>query len=135
MQNLQSFLMNKRKELKLSLRNAADLIGISHSYLNTLEKGVDPRNNAPVNPTPETLQLISKAYNTSYEYLMRLSGYLNNESKDENKLSKEEADGLSEEFLNMLIKHGKIKSKDDLTPENIFSILNEIFQDIKKDTD
>ncbi|MBE6067951.1 MAG: helix-turn-helix transcriptional regulator [Clostridium lundense] len=135
MQNLQSFLINKRKELKLSLRNAADLIGISHSYLNTLEKGVDPRNNAPVNPTPETLQLISKAYNTSYEYLMRLSGYLNNESKDENKLTKEEADGLSEEFLNMLIKHGKIKSKDDLTPENIFSILNEIFQDIKKDTD
>lgn len=135
MQNLQSFLINKRKELKLSLRNAADLIGISHSYLNTLEKGVDPRNNAPVNPTPETLQLISKAYNISYEYLMRLSGYLNNESKDENKLSKEEADGLSEEFLNMLIKHGKIKSKDDLTPENIFSILNEIFQDIKKDTD
>lgn len=135
MEKLQSFLLNKRKDLKLSLRNAADLIGISHSYLNTLEKGVDPRNNAPVNPTPETLQMISNAYNVSYEYLMRLSGYLNDEITEANKLTREEANNLSEEFLNMLIKHGKIKSKDDLTPENIFSILNEIFQDIRKDTD
>lgn len=76
MENLGDFLLNQRKELKLSLRNAANLIGISHSYLNILEKGLDPRNNVPVKPTPETLKLISNAYNVPYEYLMRLSGYI-----------------------------------------------------------
>jgi len=74
--NLQEFLIDKRKELNLSLRTAASLIGISHTYLNTLEKGVDPRNDIPTKPTPETLELISKAYDVSYEYLMILAGYL-----------------------------------------------------------
>jgi transcriptional regulator with XRE-family HTH domain len=82
MNNLQDFLINKRKELKLSLRNAANLIGISHTYLNTLEKGVDPRNNIPTKPTPETLELIAKAYDVSYEYLMKLTGYLSEEKKE-----------------------------------------------------
>ena len=59
--NLQEFLIDKRKELNLSLRTAASLIGISHTYLNTLEKGVDPRNDIPTKPTPETLELISNA--------------------------------------------------------------------------
>lgn len=76
MDNLQDFLTNKRKEMRLSLRSAGELIGISHSYLSTLEKGQDLRNNTPVKPTPETLQLISKAYGVSYKFLMRLSGYL-----------------------------------------------------------
>lgn len=81
MNNLQEFLIDKRKELNLSLRNAANLIGISHTYLNTLEKGVDPRNHMPTKSTPETLKLISKAYDISYEYLMILAGYLHKNRK------------------------------------------------------
>lgn len=76
MENLQDFLIDKRNDLGLSLRNAAQLIGISHSYLSTLEKGIDPRNNTVVKPTPETLQLISKAYKISYEKLMSMAGYI-----------------------------------------------------------
>lgn len=90
MENLQEFLISKRKELKLSLRNAAELMGISHSYLSTLEKGTDTRNNTPVKPTPETLQLISKAYGVSYEYLMRLTGYLAEDTAKAPKLSEKE---------------------------------------------
>lgn len=90
MNKLQEFLINKRKHLKLSLRNAADLIGISHSYLSTLEKGTDSRNNTPVKPTPETLQLISKAYEVSYEYLMQLAGYLVDDNAKSNELTEKE---------------------------------------------
>jgi len=70
MDTLQEILINKRKDLGLSLRKAAKLIGISHSYLNNLEKGIDPNTKAPVNPTPETLSLISKAYKIDYNELM-----------------------------------------------------------------
>lgn len=76
MSDLQTILIDKRKSLKLSLRAASDLIGISHSYLSTLEKGIDPRTGSPVSPTPETLMLISKAYKIEYEELMKLAGYL-----------------------------------------------------------
>ncbi len=63
MHMLSKILKDKRKELKLSLRKAAQLIGISHSYLSNLEKGIDPNTKTPINPTPpETLQLISDAY-------------------------------------------------------------------------
>lgn len=76
MGKLHEMLKSKRKELKLSLREAGNLIGISHSYLSTLEKGFDPRTGSPISPTPETLKLISKAYNIKYEELMKVAGYL-----------------------------------------------------------
>jgi SOS-response transcriptional repressor LexA len=76
MGELQEILIQKRKELNLSLREAGNLIGISHSYLSTLEKGVDPRTGAPIKPTPETLKLISKAYGINYHILMKAAGYL-----------------------------------------------------------
>lgn len=66
------------KELrgKESLRDASKRIGISHTYLDTVEKGFDKRSGKVVNPTPETLKLISKAYSYDYEKLMTLAGYL-----------------------------------------------------------
>lgn len=80
MENLCELIIVKRKKLGLSLRDAAKKIGISHSYLSTLEKGMDPRTNAPIRPTPETLHLISNAYNLNYEQLMALAGYLNTDT-------------------------------------------------------
>lgn len=76
MENLYEFLKKKRTLLKLSLRNAADKIGISHSYLSNLEKGIDPRTGSPIKPTPETLKLIADAYELDYDSLMKLAGYL-----------------------------------------------------------
>lgn len=117
---LQEFLINKRHELKLSLRNASNLIGISHSYLSTLEKGIDPRNNAPVKPTPDTLQLISSAYNVSYDYLMELAGYIGKEKNDTPELTKKDVKDIekaTEEFLRGLegaaMLNGEILDEDD----------------------
>ncbi|QPQ35939.1 helix-turn-helix domain-containing protein [Lysinibacillus sp. JNUCC-52] len=81
------------KELrgKESLRDASSRIGISHTYLDTIEKGYDKRSGKIVNPTPETLKLISKAYMCEYEDLMTRAGYLENENK-KTQMSKDELD-------------------------------------------
>lgn len=98
MSDLQTILINKRRFLKLSLRVASDLIGISHSYLSTLEKGTDPRTGSPVSPTPETLMLISKAYNIEYEELMKLAGYLDKNNKINVKLNERKEATLPDSF-------------------------------------
>ena len=126
MKNLQEFLINKRKELKLSLRNAANLIGISHTYLNTLEKGVDPRNSIPTKPTPETLELIAKAYDASYEYLMKLTGYLPEikkelEAKDEKDIEKR-INKLKQDLMES--SEGFMLSGEPISKEAIDSILD-----------
>jgi|SRR5690625_2218374 len=72
------------KELrgKESLREASKRIGISHTYLDTIEKGFDKRSGKEINPSPDTLRLIAKAYNYPYIDLLRLAGYVD-EAKDE----------------------------------------------------
>lgn len=131
MTDLGNLLINKRKQLKLSLRDASDLIGISHSYLSMLEKGVDPRTNSIIKPTPETLKLISDAYNLNYNDLMNLIGYItdtdiiessNNsewkpqltkkDEKDIEKLLEATMDSL--ENTEGLMLQGQIVDKDDL---------------------
>jgi len=69
---------NLLKELrsKESLRDASKRIGISHTYLDTLEKGVDKRSGSIVKPTPETLKMLAEAYNYDYEELMVRTGYI-----------------------------------------------------------
>lgn len=82
MKSLGEYLKNLRGNE--SLRDASKRIGISHTYLDTIEKGYDKRSGKHVNPTPETLKLISKAYMCDYEFLMSLAGYikLEDESND-----------------------------------------------------
>lgn len=72
---LGNIIKNRRLELKLSLRKAAELIGISHNYLSIIEKAHDPRSNAPIKPTFETLKLISEAYEININKLLELAGY------------------------------------------------------------
>lgn len=90
---LGNYIKNKRINLKLSLRDAAKLIGISHSYLSTIEKGIDPRSNAPIKPTPEVLQFISKAYGLEYNKLMQLAGYIKQPISDKD-LTVDEANDI-----------------------------------------
>lgn len=74
MNELSSLLKNLRG--KESLRDASKRANISHNYLSILEKGIDPQTKAPVNPSPETLKRLAKAYNYPYEQLMFKAGYL-----------------------------------------------------------
>lgn len=78
MENLSALLMKLRGDL--SIREASKRIGISHTYLDTLEKGFDKRSGNFTKPTPETLKLISNAYNYPYEDLMFVAGYISDYS-------------------------------------------------------
>ena len=62
--------------MNLSIRAAAKKIGISYTYLDNLEKGVDRRSGVRNKPTPETLKLIAEAYHLNYTYLLSLFDYI-----------------------------------------------------------
>ncbi|GGH80137.1 transcriptional regulator with XRE-family HTH domain [Pullulanibacillus pueri] len=62
-----------------SLRAVAESTGLSHSYIADIEKGYRRATHKPLNPSPETLKKLAKAYNYSYEQLMEKAGYLENQ--------------------------------------------------------
>lgn len=74
MENLSRLLRQLRGEEPL--RDVAKRAGISHAYLNQLEKGVDPRTGKPLKPSADTLKGIARAYNYPYERLLEAAGYI-----------------------------------------------------------
>lgn len=68
---LGNFLKEKRGEM--SLRDFANKLDISHTYLDSLEKGYDSRNKKPVRVTVDTLSKIAKALDEPLEKLVALS--------------------------------------------------------------
>lgn len=58
--DLGKFLKTIRAEKDLSLRELSVRTGLSHSYLNNLENGADPRTGNPVSPTLPTLNKLAK---------------------------------------------------------------------------
>lgn len=94
-----------------SLREMERITGLSHTYLSTLEKGVDPRSGKERKPTPETLKKISETLNVPYEELMKKAGYIKSLGKRVEELRIEKGwtleefskkSGLSFEFLSLL---------------------------------
>ncbi|WP_053073912.1 helix-turn-helix transcriptional regulator [Bacillus sp. LL01] len=69
------------KELrgKKSIRKVSQEIGISHTYLSTLERGFDPRTKKERKPTPDVLRKLSNYYNVPYIALMDMAGYVDSE--------------------------------------------------------
>lgn len=66
---------------KLSLREASERIGVSHTYIRDLELGKKKE------PTRETLEKIAKAYNVPYFDLYEKAGYHDETKKKEDKLN------------------------------------------------
>lgn len=71
---LGDFLKDQRKKADDSLRDYSNKIGISHTYLKTLEEGSDPRNGKPVAPSIETMVIISGYYGIPLFEVMKLAG-------------------------------------------------------------
>ncbi|MGL5149310.1 MAG: helix-turn-helix domain-containing protein [Clostridium sp.] len=74
------FMKSKRIELGLTLREAAELIGISHSYISIIEKGLDPRTNCRIKLDPKIVKKISNAYGVDFNYLLYLLGCIDDPS-------------------------------------------------------
>lgn len=64
-----------RTDHDLSLREFADRCDLSHTYIDKLEKGVDPRSKKSVEPTVETVSKIASAMGMSLDELLQRSGY------------------------------------------------------------
>ncbi|MCR4401485.1 MAG: helix-turn-helix domain-containing protein [Firmicutes bacterium] len=62
-----------RIQRRLSLREAAEKVGISHTYLSALERGRDARTGRPVNPSAKTLMRIANGYGIAAQDLLRLA--------------------------------------------------------------
>lgn len=75
----------KEKRGNMSLRDFASKLDISHTYLDSLEKGYDARNKKPVRVTVDTLSKIAKALDEPLEKLVALSenrDYISNQQED-----------------------------------------------------
>lgn len=71
MSNLGDFLRKQRG--KESLRDFAKRCGISHTHLDSIEKGVDPRTQKPVRITTDTLRNIANGLQVNYMLLAALA--------------------------------------------------------------
>lgn len=80
MPSLGKFIKAKRTAKKMSLRDFGNLAGLSHSYVDSLEKGVDPRSGKSVMPTIDTLVKLSRALNMPLDELLVAAGYLDHVS-------------------------------------------------------
>jgi len=80
MNKLGDYIKGLRVEKKLSIRKASERIGISHTYLDSLEKGFDPRTNKERTPTFETMRKISVGLGADYEYMLYLTGVIDEET-------------------------------------------------------
>ena len=67
------FIKQKRNEKGLSLREFGNLCGISHTHIDSIEKGEDFRTGKPVRLTNETLEKLANVLNVSSAYLFNLS--------------------------------------------------------------
>ena len=61
---------NKREELKLSLREFGALCGMSHTHIDSIEKGFDARTGKPVNLTSSTISKLSAVLGMSESELL-----------------------------------------------------------------
>lgn len=101
----------------MSLREFAALCGISHTHIDSIEKGYDVRSGREVNPTSATIRKLAKALNVPESELIEL-----NLGKRKSELSADESlkfalfgDGdISDEMLEEVKNFAKfIKSRGD----------------------
>lgn len=119
---LGNFLREKRGEM--SLRDFANKLDISHTYLDSLEKGYDSRNKKPVRITVDTLSKIAKALDEPLEKLVALS-----ENKDYNpEKAQEDPLGLAKIGFSM----DEYNPPTDTQKEQIRDLLEVILKDNKK---
>ena len=117
---LGNFVREKRGEM--SLRDFAKQCGdISHTQIDSIERGVDPRTGKPVKPTIETLAKIAKGTGVSISYLAALA---NNENPEQGYYTNPETALLAEEAAKDPDMRLLLDAKRDLPPEDMRMIIN-----------
>lgn len=91
---------NKLKKLRgdTSIRESAKNIGISHTYLDSLEKGYDPRTGKERKPTIEVINKISKYYKYDFFELSRMAGVFVSFAQTPDDIKEDELKKMREKF-------------------------------------
>ncbi len=79
---LGSFLEAVRMEKKLSLREAAALTGLGHSYIRDLELGINRKTGKKVIPSINSLKKIASAYQLDIYELLIKAGFIDSSEMD-----------------------------------------------------
>lgn len=112
-----------REELRISQLELSKILNIANTTLSQYES--DKRI-----PSDSIKKKLAEHFNVSLDYLMGLTdirnAYLNYNS---NNSRADSASRLTDEFYALLIKHGVIKDKKELTPAKAIKILDMIFNE------
>ena len=121
---------NYIKELRgtNSIRETAKNIGISHTYLNSLEKGYDPRTKKERKPTPVVVKQLSDYFKVPYTDLLKKAGYITeNELSSNKRMSDKEIEKYSTYLYN---KYVEKYNKSTIEGKAIRKLPNEISREI-----
>lgn len=116
----------KEQRGNMPLRQFASICGVSHSYIDKIEKGRDPRSGKPLSVTVDTLRLISENLGIDYVFLCCLAAGINAEdimiSRKEEKPTQEGE--LSEKTENIIRLLRSVPSdKQELAYELVAAVL------------
>lgn len=105
-----------------SLREFANKCGISHTHLDSIEKGIDPRSGKSVSITVDTLKKIAHAMNMTINELLLASGEVDGDSIKEVKKN----DSHNSKLINTLDEEDIqiLKMLKDMDKEKKDTILN-----------
>ncbi|WP_099192268.1 helix-turn-helix domain-containing protein [Tepidibacter mesophilus] len=70
------YIKEYREKHNLTLREFSQKCGLSHTYIDKLQKGVDPRSSKPIFPTIDTLQKVADATDISLRNLLTRLDYI-----------------------------------------------------------
>ncbi len=82
MTKLSYYLKAIRKEKNMSLREFSDYLGISHAYLNKLEKGIDDKTGKEISPTIDTLIKIANSLEVDTKSFFEICGFFDKKKSD-----------------------------------------------------
>lgn len=76
MKSYSQVLKEIRNSTGLSLRDFANKCGLSHAYIDKLEKGVDPRTGNTVSPSLDTIRQICNSTGYPLDRFLKETGYI-----------------------------------------------------------
>lgn len=97
----------RKQRGRSSLRTFAKKCDLSHTHLDSIERGYDPRTGKPVGITVEVLNKIAKALNMKVNELLIISGLVNDDAV------------VSEKLSDVVVQASKLNEKEITIVQNI----------------
>ncbi|AUN14076.1 helix-turn-helix domain-containing protein [Paraclostridium sordellii] len=123
MQSLGDIIKKYRLDNDLSLREFSKKCGLSHTYIDKLEKGVDPRSQKPVEPTLDALEKISTAINLSLDELLTMLGKINSDNKVILNDQEKDVEQLLEETMSQILDQKGLMLNGQIVDDNDLVLL------------